>query len=128
MATLDEIIDEQNKIHEELERMASDESTTEEADGGIRDTLVARWKGLDADREKIVARMEELNLIRKASARTTPAASPATAAAGTRGAAASGPEFMARRRPARRPGGVARLRVPDPLRRDRPRVHPGRAA
>ena len=68
MATLDEIIDEQNTIHEELERMAADDSTTEEADGGIRDTLVKKWKDLDKDREKIVARMEELNLIRKASA------------------------------------------------------------
>ena len=65
--TLDEIIDEQNTIHEELERMASDESTTEDADGGIRDTLVKKWKDLDKDREKIVARMEELNLIRKKS-------------------------------------------------------------
>ncbi len=46
MATLDEIIDEQNTIHEELERMAADDSTTEEADGGIRDTLVKKWKDL----------------------------------------------------------------------------------
>ncbi len=67
MATLDEIIDEQNTIHEELERMSADSSTTEEADGGIRDTLVKRWKDLDKDRERIVERMEELSLIRKAS-------------------------------------------------------------
>ena len=97
MATLDEIIDEQNRIHEELERMASDESTTEEADGGIRDTLVARWKGLDADREKIVARMEELNLIRRASAEH--ASREAGDGGGATWAGSRGPEFMARRDP-----------------------------
>ena len=96
MATLDEIIDEQNKIHEELERMSADESTTEEADGGIRDTLVARWKGLDADREKIVARMEELNLIRKASQDRAGTESGDGGGAWT---GSRGPEFMARRDP-----------------------------
>ena len=65
--TLDEIIDEQNTIHAELERMAADDTTTEDEDGGVRDTLVARWKDLDGQREKIVARMEELNIIRKKS-------------------------------------------------------------
>ena len=64
---LDDIIEEQNKIHAELERMTTDESTTEDADGNIRDTLVARWQSLDGDREKIVARMQELDIIRKAS-------------------------------------------------------------
>ena len=96
MATLDEIIDEQNKIHEELERMASDESTTEDADGGIRDTLVARWKSLDGDREKIVARMEELDLIRKAS---QDRAGTEAGDAGGRWADGRSPEFMARRNP-----------------------------
>jgi hypothetical protein len=96
MATLDEIIDEQNTIHEELERMSADESTTEDADGGIRDTLVARWKALDGDREKIVARMEELQLIRKASqdrANTEPGDDTGQWADGR------APQFMARRNP-----------------------------
>src|SRR5689334_10167934 len=97
MATLDEIIDEQNRIHEELERMASDENTTEEADGGIRDTLVARWKGLDADREKIVGRMEELSLIRKKS-QEIGNAEPGDGG-GSTWAGSRGPEFMARRDP-----------------------------
>ena len=44
---LDDIIDEQNKIHAELERMAGDDSTTEDTDGNFRDTLVARWQTLD---------------------------------------------------------------------------------
>ena len=66
MATLDDIIREQNTIHEELERIAADPDTTEEKDGNIRDTLVGRWKSLDEEREKIVARMDELELIRKA--------------------------------------------------------------
>ena len=96
--TLDEIIDEQNKIHEELERMAADESTTEDADGGIRDTLVARWKGLDGDREKIVARMEELQLIRKAS-QDNASREPGDAGGGAAWSGGRGPEFMARRDP-----------------------------
>src|SRR6266581_1663460 len=68
MATLDDIIREQNTIHEELERIASDPDTTEDKDGNMRDTLVSRWKELDEDRAKIVSRMEELELIRKAAA------------------------------------------------------------
>ncbi len=68
MATLDDIIREQNTIHEELERIAADPDTTEEKDGNMRDTLVSRWKELDEDRAKIVTRMEELELIRKAAA------------------------------------------------------------
>ncbi len=94
--TLDEIIDEQNTIHEELERMSADSSTTEDADGGIRDTLVKRWKDLDRDRERIVARMEELSLIRKASQDR------GNTESGDGGGGWGGgrsPEFMARRDP-----------------------------
>ena len=97
MATLDEIIDEQNTIHEELERMAADDSTTEEADGGIRDTLVKKWKDLDKDREKIVARMEELNLIRKAS-QDRGNTEPGDGGGGQWGGGQS-PQFMQRRDP-----------------------------
>ena len=125
MATLDEIIDEQNKIHEELERMASDESTTEDADGGIRDTLVARWKSLDGDREKIVARMEELDLIRKAS---QDRAGTEAGDAGGRWADGRSPEFMARRNPlAGREESKDYAFLPS-LGRDRPRVHADRDA
>jgi HK97 family phage major capsid protein len=98
MATLDEIIDEQNKIHEELERMAADDSTTEEADGGIRDTLVARWKALDGDREKIVARMEELQLIRKAS-QDRASTEPGDGGGGGQWGGGQSPQFMQRRDP-----------------------------
>lgn len=98
MATLDEIIDEQNTIHEELERMSADTSTTEEADGGIRDTLVARWKALDGDRERIVARMEELSLIRKASQERGNLESGDGGSGASWGGGRS-PEFMARRDP-----------------------------
>ena len=97
MATLDEIIDEQNRIHEELERMASDESTTEEADGGIRDTLVARWKALDGDREKIVSRMDELSLIRKKSQEN--GAGESGDGGGNKWGGGRGPEFMVRHDP-----------------------------
>jgi HK97 family phage major capsid protein len=98
VATLDDIIDEQNKIHEELERMSADSGTTEEADGGIRDTLVKRWKDLDKDRERIVARMEELQLIRKASQDRENLESGDGGSGGQWGGGKS-PEFMARRDP-----------------------------
>jgi HK97 family phage major capsid protein len=95
MATLDDIIREQNTIHEELERIAADPDTTEEKDGNMRDTLVSRWKELDEDRAKIVARMEELELIRKA------AADPANREAGSDGGGPGrwegrSPQFMMR--------------------------------
>jgi hypothetical protein len=95
--TLDEIIDEQNTIHAELERMAADDSTTEEADGGIRDTLVKKWKDLDKDRAKIVSRMEELNLIRKAS-QDRENTEPGDGGGGQWGGGQS-PQFMQRRDP-----------------------------
>src|SRR6266581_8037392 len=95
MATLDDIIREQNTIHEELERIASDPDTTEDKDGNMRDTLVSRWKELDEDRAKIVSRMEELELIRKA------AADPANREAGADGGVPGrwegrSPQFMMR--------------------------------
>jgi hypothetical protein len=98
MATLDEIIDEQNTIHEELERMAADDSTTEEADGGIRDTLVKKWKDLDKDREKIVARMEELQLIRKAS-QDNASREAGDGGGGQQWGGGQSPQFMQRRDP-----------------------------
>jgi hypothetical protein len=96
--TLDEIINEQNTIHTELERMASDESTTEEADGGIRDTLVARWKALDGDREKIVSRMAELDLIRKKS-QENGNTEPGDGGGNGQWGGGQSPQFMARRDP-----------------------------
>lgn len=98
MATLDEIIDEQNKIHAELERMAADAESTEDADGDLRDTLVKRWKDLDGDREKIVSRMEELELIRKASQDRGNVEDGADTG-GTRWGDGRSPEFMSRRDP-----------------------------
>src|SRR4249920_983678 len=71
LMTLEEILDKQNTIHQELERMNDNPDTTEESDGHLRDTLVDNWKTLDAERAKIVARMDELNLIRKAAADST---------------------------------------------------------
>ncbi len=66
--TLDEIIDKQNAINAELERMDADPDTTEERDGNLRDTLIKEWKQLDELRKPLVARMEDLQLIRRASA------------------------------------------------------------
>ena len=94
--TLDEIIDEQNKIHEELERMAADAESTEDKDGNVRDTLVKRWKDLDGDREQIVGRMAELDLIRKAS---QDRGNTEDGDGGGNGKWDGSPQFMARRDP-----------------------------
>src|SRR5580704_1690598 len=58
MATLSDIQEEQAKIKGELQRMETDESITEEGDGDLRDTLVARWQELDAKSKPLIARME----------------------------------------------------------------------
>ena len=96
---LDDIIEEQNKIHTELERMAGDDSTTEDQDGNFRDTLVARWQSLDDDRAKIVTRMEELEIIRKASEDRENRTDGDGGGAGRDWAGSRGPEFMQRQDP-----------------------------
>ena len=99
MATLDDIIDEQNKIHAELERMAADENTTEDEDGGIRDTLVKQWKQLDAQRARITGRLEELNLIRAKSAEIANTEHGDGGGQAQRMTGSRGPEFMVRKDP-----------------------------
>jgi HK97 family phage major capsid protein len=63
MAALQEKLDEMARIKAELQRMEDDDSVTEETDGDLRDTLVARWKKLDAECEPIIARMKEIQSI-----------------------------------------------------------------
>jgi len=99
MATLDDIIDEQNRIHAELERMAADDSTTEEDDGGVRDTLVKEWKRLDAQRAKITGRLEELNLIRQKSQEISNTEQGDDGGNAARMKGSRGPEFMVRKDP-----------------------------
>jgi HK97 family phage major capsid protein len=66
MATLDEKLAEQRELKAQLQRMEDDDSVTEENDGDLRDTLVARWKKLDEECKPIVARMEEIRAITRA--------------------------------------------------------------
>jgi hypothetical protein len=63
MATLQELLDEQARIKNELQRMESDETVTEEADGDLRDTLLSRWDELDEKTKPLIARMEKIRAI-----------------------------------------------------------------
>ena len=60
MAALRDILDEQTRIKDELQRMEDDESVTEEKDGDLRDTLIARWEELDLKSKPIMERMERI--------------------------------------------------------------------
>jgi HK97 family phage major capsid protein len=60
MATLQEILDEQARIKNELQRMEEDDSVTEEDSGDLRDTLVERWESLDKKAKPLIERMERV--------------------------------------------------------------------
>jgi HK97 family phage major capsid protein len=66
MATLQEILDEQARIKQELQRMEESEETTEENDGDLRDTLVERWQFLDGKAKPLIERMEKVRAITRA--------------------------------------------------------------
>ena len=68
MATLKEILDEQARIKRDLQDMESDEETTEEKDGDLRDTLVARFQELDARAKPIIERMEKVRAVTRSAA------------------------------------------------------------
>jgi HK97 family phage major capsid protein len=63
MAALQELLDEQARIKNELQRMENDEETTEEKDGDLRDTLVLRWEELDEKTKPLIERMERIKAI-----------------------------------------------------------------
>src|SRR6266704_2431048 len=68
MAALQELLDEQARIKNELQRMEDSEETTEEADGDLRDTLLQRWEELDEKTKPLIERMEKIrNITRVAS-------------------------------------------------------------
>src|SRR5215510_5934763 len=100
MATLDELIDEQNRIAAELQRMTDDPDATEEGAGNLRDTLIKRWQEIEPERSKLTDDLERLNIIRKRAledaANTEPGDGGAPAV--TRYGARS-PEFMQRKDP-----------------------------
>jgi HK97 family phage major capsid protein len=66
VATLQEILDEQARIKQDLQRMEDSEETTEENDGDLRDTLVERWEQLDSKAKPLIARMEKIRGITRA--------------------------------------------------------------
>ena len=68
MATLQEILDEQARIRQELQRMEDDETVTEEDSGDLRDTLVERFELLDTKSKPLIARMEKVRGITRAAA------------------------------------------------------------
>ncbi len=68
MAALQEILDEQARIKQELQRMEDSDETTEENDGDLRDTLIARWEELDIKAAPIVERMEKIKAITRVAA------------------------------------------------------------
>ena len=66
VATLQEMLDEQAKIKNELQRMEDDNTVTEEDSGDLRDTLVERWKHLDVKTKPLIERMEGVQGITRA--------------------------------------------------------------
>jgi hypothetical protein len=99
MATLDELLDEQNVIRNELAALDDNPDTTEEDHGDLRDELIKRWKAAEKRKEPLIKRMEDLKLINKA------ADAPANRESGDGGGEARrmtgsrGPEFMQRKDP-----------------------------
>jgi HK97 family phage major capsid protein len=97
MPTLDDLVDEQNRIAAELARMADDPDATEESTGNLRDTLIRRWEEIEPERERLTGQLEKLNIIRRAAAHdVNREAGDASAPATTWGGGGRGPEFMQR--------------------------------
>src|SRR6266498_1142248 len=63
MAALQELLDEQARIKNELQRMEDDDTVTEETDGDLRDTLLQRWEELDEKTKPLIERMEKIRAI-----------------------------------------------------------------
>jgi hypothetical protein len=68
MAALKDILAEQARIKDELQRMETSEETTEEGDGNLRDTMIERWKDLDDQAKPIIERMEKIKAITRTAA------------------------------------------------------------
>ena len=67
MAALQELLDEMARIKNELQRMENDDTVTEETEGDLRDTLLARWEHLDGQTKPLIERMEKIrNITRQA--------------------------------------------------------------
>jgi hypothetical protein len=66
LATLQEYLDEMARIKNELQRMESEETITEENDGDYRDSLLTRWEELDGKSKPLIERMERIRGITRA--------------------------------------------------------------
>jgi len=68
MTALKDILAEQARIKDELQRMESDDSVTEESAGDIRDTMIERWQELDGQAKPIIERMAKIRDITRTAA------------------------------------------------------------
>jgi uncharacterized protein YmfQ (DUF2313 family) len=68
MAALKDYLDEMARIKQELQRMENDDSVTEDNEGDLRDTLLARWEELDGLTKPIIERMEKIRSITRTAA------------------------------------------------------------
>jgi HK97 family phage major capsid protein len=98
MATLDDLIDEQNVIRSELTALDESPDTTEEDHGDLRDTLIKRWKDLEQRKAPLITRMEDLNLIKRMSGEAANR-EPGDGGQPSRWGGGRGPELMQRKDP-----------------------------
>lgn len=97
MATLDDLIDEQNRIASELARMTDDPDATEDTVGNLRDTLIQRWEEIEPERKRLTDQLEKLNIIRRAAQHDANRESGDGGGTPTTwGGGGKGPEFMQR--------------------------------
>src|SRR5215813_13926925 len=97
--TLDELIDEQNRIAAKLQELTDDPEATEDGSGNLRDTLIKRWREIEPERAKLTEELEQLNIIKRqaaadANTENGDGGGPPVARYGPRG-----PEFMQRKDP-----------------------------
>ena len=96
MPTLDDLVDEQNRIAAELARMADDPDATEDTDGNLRDTLIRRWEEIEPERERLTGQLEKLNIIKRAAAHEANREDGDAGGRNTWGGGGRGPEFLQR--------------------------------
>jgi hypothetical protein len=100
MATLNELIDEQNRIARKLQDLADDPDATEEGDGNLRDTLIHRWEEIEPQRKKLTEELERLNVIKRRAAEDSANTESGDGGGGPQVSRyGQGPEFMQRRDP-----------------------------
>ncbi len=99
MAALQELLDEQARIKNELQRMEDSDETTEEADGDMRDSLLQRWEELDLKTKPLIERMEKIRNITRVAEDPANLEPPYGAAKNTGGITGGrGPDLVVRNR------------------------------